>query len=299
MRSMSVFLFTVLLFTSCNQSERATMDIVPYLHWESNSIQSNGIRLHYWRTGGIEKPTMIMSHGLSDYGLLWASLAAKFEKDYDIIMYDARGHGFSEKPEGPYDLTTHVQDLMGLIRILEIRKPILMGHSMGGSIVMKTAADYPDVPTAIIMIDPPMEEALEQLTPDIMADWKEYLRTQNQRPKDELIKEARTEYHPGYTYFEYDHWAEAKHLVVPEVIDILEGEGFGNPRDLFAEISTPTLLLKADTQEEEYRKRHIEAAALLPNGKVVHVEGAGHLIHLDKPMETEQEIRTFLNGLSL
>lgn len=52
---------------------------VPYRNWESNSVMSNGIRLHYWRTVGRQKPVVIMAHGMTDYGLNWATLASKFE----------------------------------------------------------------------------------------------------------------------------------------------------------------------------------------------------------------------------
>lgn len=179
-----VILFAVaLLVLSCQQTENSTVEPVPYMHWESNSIRSNGIRLHYWRTGGEAKPVMILAHGITDYGLNWASLAAQFEGEFDIIMYDARGHGFSEKPDGPYSLQTHVQDLIGLIDTLNIKKPVLMGHSMGGSIVQLAAATYPDVPAAVIMEDPPMEEALDNLKEDIIDEWKAWIRTMNSTAK--------------------------------------------------------------------------------------------------------------------
>jgi len=49
----------------------------PYADWESTSVNSNGIRIHYFCTGGAGKPVMIMAHGVTDYGLSWASLANK------------------------------------------------------------------------------------------------------------------------------------------------------------------------------------------------------------------------------
>ena len=289
-------LFYLAMAIALFSAEKPAARPVPYRHWESASVQSNGIRLHYWRTGGAGKPVMIMAHGITDFGLNWATLAGRFEGEYDIIMYDARGHGFSEKPKGPYDLATHVEDLVGLVKALDIRKPILVGHSMGGSIVALAAATYPDLPRAVIMEDPPIEESLEQLTEAIMEDWRGWITEQAVMPKAELMKRARTKYHPGWPAFEYHLWAESKLLVVPEVVDILKGAGFGNPREIFAKITAPALLLKADAKKKE-RQRHREAAALLPNGKLIHFDGAGHLIRHDKPVETERAIRGFLAGL--
>lgn len=289
-------LCTAILFAGCHHSKTETVETVPYFNWESASVQSNGIRLHYWRTGHSGRQVIIMSHGITDYGLNWATLASKLEQDYDLIMYDSRGHGFSEKPEGPYDLNTHVEDLAGLIRALNIEKPILIGHSMGGSIVGKTAATYPDLPLAVIMEDPPMEEMLETLTEAIIPDWKNWVNTQRHMPKADLMKAASKEFHPGWTPFLYDQWAESKHLVSPNVVDILPGEGFGNPRDYFQHITVPALILKADA-EAPLRKRHLEAAALLPNGRLVHIDGAGHVIRNDKPEEVENQIRLFLSSL--
>ena len=58
----------------------------------------------------------------------------------------------------------------------------------------------------------------------------------------------------------------------------------------------PTLVLKADAEEEE-REKHREIAGVLANGKLVHIDGAGHVIRADRPVETEQQIRDFLAGL--
>jgi pimeloyl-ACP methyl ester carboxylesterase len=237
-----------------------------------------------------------MAHGVTDYGLSWASLANKLQADYDIIMYDARGHGFSSKPEGPYDLDTHVEDLVGLVKALGIEKPILIGHSMGSGIVGQVGATYPDMPRAVIMEDPAMAELIEYLREVNIQGWKKFIEADKAMGKERLIKIGRSKRHPGWPAFEYDHWAEAKLLVSPNVVDVLSGKGVGNPCEIYPRITAPTLILKADANEES-RKKHLEIAGLLPNGKLVHIKGAGHLVRLDKPAETERQIRTFLAGL--
>ena len=296
MRRLLVCLTIVFTLAGCDKNKPQQVGPVPYDDWESASVKTNGIRIHYWRTGGDGKPVMIMAHGVTDYGLNWASLAEKFQADYDIIMYDARGHGFSEKPLAPYDLASHVEDLVGLINVLSLEKPILIGHSMGSGIVGRTAATYPHLPRAVIMEDPAMAEMLKMLSEVIIPEWKKMVEADKVRGKQELMNIARTKRHPGWSDFEYDHWAEAKLLVHPNVVNVLKGLGLGGPAKEYPKIVAPTLILKADANQES-RKKHIEIAALLPKGKIVHIDGATHLVRLDKPEGTERQIRTFLAEL--
>ena len=270
---------------------------VPYINWESSSLNSNDIRIHYWRTGGIGKPVIIMAHGITDYGLVFASLAEKLEDDYDIIMYDARGHGFSGKPEGPYGLTTHVEDLMGLIRVLGIQKPILLGHSMGSGIVSLLAATYPDVPRAVILEDPALAGEIDYLTEDVLPEWKKHIEADRAMGKQKLIEEGRTKRHKGWSDFEYDHWAEAKLLVHANVVDVIIGKALAQEDKIYPHITAPVLILKADA-DDQARKKHLMAVSALVNGKIVHIDGATHQVRLDKPNVAEHQIRNFLAGLN-
>ena len=121
--------------------------------WTDGYVTANGIRLHYWRTGGA-KPVLVMAHGSSDDGLCWTSLDRELTDRYDVIMFDARGHGLSDPPTAADPVDVQVEDLAGLIKALKLEKPILMGHSMGSASVAWFAAKYPDVPRAVILEDP-------------------------------------------------------------------------------------------------------------------------------------------------
>ena len=86
-----------------------------------------------------------VAHGSSDDGLCWTNLAKEFQNDFDIIMFDARGHGLSNsRPLGSAGRSG--RGFAGLIKELKLNKPILMGHSMGSASVAHFAAKYPDVP---------------------------------------------------------------------------------------------------------------------------------------------------------
>jgi pimeloyl-ACP methyl ester carboxylesterase len=125
----------------------------PPAGWTEGYVMANGIRLHYWRTGGA-KPPLVMAHGSSDDALCWTNLAKEFQDRYDIIMFDARGHGLSDPPTAADAPDVQVEDLAGLIKALKLEKPVLMGHSMGSASVAHFAAKYPDVPRAVILEDP-------------------------------------------------------------------------------------------------------------------------------------------------
>ncbi len=297
-KSAILSLAAVALLGGCGGAPDQTAPEAPRPHssWQSAWVDSNGIRLHYWRTGGAGKPPLVLAHGITDYGLNWASLAERFEGEYDIVMYDARGHGYSDKPDGPYDLATHVADLAGLIRALGIERPVLMGHSMGGAIVARAAASDPGLARAVILEDPAdMLARLEPLGEAIIPPWKKQVRDDRRAGMAKLIDMARTKRHPGWRDRDYELWAESKLLASPNVVDILHGDGFGDAGVTYPKLLVPTLILKADADADS-RKKHIEIARLLPRGKLVHIDGAGHVIRNDRPADTEREIRAFLSG---
>ncbi len=122
-------------------------------NWTSGFVQTNGIRIHYYRTGG-DKPALVLAHGITDHGMCWRRVAQALEQEYDVIMVDARGHGHSDAPETGYSSQDHAADLAGLIEGLALEKSTLIGHSMGASNAAKVAGEYPNLVSRIILEDP-------------------------------------------------------------------------------------------------------------------------------------------------
>src|SRR5215212_2114970 len=114
-------------------------------HWYSDKIATNGIQLHYTRTGGA-KPAVVLAHGFSDDGLCWTPVAEVLAADYDVIMIDARGHGLSDAPAQGYGPAEHSADLAGAIMALGLGRPAVLGHSMGAATALALAGTHPDLP---------------------------------------------------------------------------------------------------------------------------------------------------------
>jgi len=258
--------------------------------WKSEYVEANGIRIHYWRTGeGSGKPVVVAAHGITDNGLCWSSLATKLENDYDLVLYDARGHGLSDKPDEGYEIEDHVADLVGLIEALGIERPFLMGHSMGGAIVAVAAAEHPGLARAVVLIDPawlraPVDAAADN---EGFRQWMEQVRGKS---LDELMDEVRTE-QPDWPFEDWKPWAESKTQFSPKVLQTYED--LPVLEEYFPRIKAPVLILKADAPPEE-RTRNEQSAALLPDGKIIHIDNAGHSVHRDEPFASYVVIHRFL-----
>ena len=77
--------FVGLVVAICAAVSFAGQPPAPPEGWTDSFVVANGIRMHYWRTGG-EKPVLLMLHGSSDDGLCWTSLAKEVADEYDIVL---------------------------------------------------------------------------------------------------------------------------------------------------------------------------------------------------------------------
>lgn len=264
--------------------------------WYSNKIATNGIHLHYTRTGG-DKPPIVLAHGFSDDGLCWTPVAEKLEADYDVIMVDARGHGRSDAPEQGYTPIDMAADLAGVITGLGLKKPAVLGHSMGGSTTMALAGLYPGLPGAILIEDSGARNYMAGDSAEVQErrrQWRERLTNLQCKTREELIEHARTDT-PTWSAAELGPWADAKlrfslnALNRQEAGDIDWSQVLGN-------ITCPALLLIADPERGGgvTRERAAEMQELVPQLQVVHIPGAGHNIRREQFARYMAAVSAFL-----
>ena len=106
-------------------------------------LNSNGVNIRYVVAGKGEP--VIMVHGFAGNLEMWRPLMADLSKDHEVIAFDCRGHGKSDKPHEPEQYGTEmVNDITRLMDHLQISKAHIVGYSMGGGIVMKMLVEHPD-----------------------------------------------------------------------------------------------------------------------------------------------------------
>jgi len=122
-------------------------------HWERGFVEANDIELHYCRTNG-SGPPLVVSHGFTDDGYCRLDLARELGDEFDVVLYDARGHGRSEAPDEGYGAPERARDLVRLLDALAIEDPILFGPPMGADTVTEAVARRPVRPRAVVLEDP-------------------------------------------------------------------------------------------------------------------------------------------------
>lgn len=293
--------------------------------WSDGYVYANGIRIHYYHAAPAHgKPVMVMVHGVTDIGLCWTTLTLKLQDSYDIYMLDARGHGLSDPFTSADNGETLVKDVVEFVQTMNLKKPILMGHSMGAATVMRVGAEFPDLPGAVIMLDPmlgrfpgsrpggpPRDTARNRLPsagqpsqapapdrlPVSMFASPETLVKQNNYRFEDLVATGRRQF-PKWDTADIHYWAlSKKQYHGPFTNEAWQAmSGTMNTGNSLANIRVPALVLKADAAPQ-IRESNEEAARVIQKGRLVHIDGAGHNLHHDQLGRTVVVLEEFLSTL--
>jgi lipase len=130
--------------------------------------------LHHHRWGPPAAEAIVCVHGLTQHGGIYERLAGELVAEgRSVVALDLRGHGASGT-EPPWDVQTHVDDVLETVRELGVEQAVWLGHSFGGRVVATLAARAPDVVEGLVLLDPgleiPADYALRSAEIDRM-DW--------------------------------------------------------------------------------------------------------------------------------
>jgi pimeloyl-ACP methyl ester carboxylesterase len=111
----------------------------------SHFFYSGRLKLQFWDYGMDAKPALVLVHGGLDHARNWDWVARSLREHYHVYALDLRGHGNSAwAPGAMYSIAEHVLDLSALLDIINEFPIRLIGHSLGGMIVLHYAGIYPE-----------------------------------------------------------------------------------------------------------------------------------------------------------
>jgi len=101
---------------------------------------------------GHGKETIIFIPGFASSGAVWNETKSKFEKDHTCITLTMAGFA-GVKPQSNPTFSGWKNEIAAYIKDHKIDKPVLVGHSMGGTLAMAIASDYPELIKKIVVVD--------------------------------------------------------------------------------------------------------------------------------------------------
>jgi pimeloyl-ACP methyl ester carboxylesterase len=123
-------------------------------------VVARGIRFHVQRLGRGGRRVVFL-HGLvmDNLSSWYFTLANAAAVSADVILYDLRGHGGSERPATGYTVADMLADLDELLVALGVTAPVqLVGNSFGGLLALQFAATFPERTSALALVDPHLND---------------------------------------------------------------------------------------------------------------------------------------------
>lgn len=125
-------------------------------------VTAGGVRFHVQRLGA-GPPTVVFIHGLvmDNLSSWYFTVATRAALGADVVLYDLRGHGRSERPPAGYGVGDMTADLAGVLDALGLAsEPVeLVGNSFGGTVALAFAMAHPDRVRGLALVDAHVPDA--------------------------------------------------------------------------------------------------------------------------------------------
>jgi len=106
----------------------------------------------FYRSIGEKGPAIIILHGIFGTSDNWLGIGKALAENHRVFLVDQRNHGQSPWDDA-FDYQVMSEDLFGFIQDHALESPILIGHSMGGKVVMQFDLNHPGVAKKIVIVD--------------------------------------------------------------------------------------------------------------------------------------------------
>jgi len=246
------------------------------IHYSDFSGQAQGAKR--W-------PPLLLVHGAGGSRLDWPAALRRLP-GARVLTLDLPGHGRSTGP-GRDTIEGYAQDVCQFLDRLGLERAVLVGHSMGGAIAQQVALCNPDRVAGLVLIATgsklPIDPALPQRildAPDATLDW--------------IINNA---WGPQITD---DLRALAHQRMAQTPPSVLRGDYLAcqsfDMRDRLHKITAPALIIAATDDRMVHLSFSETLAGRIPRAALVVIQGAGHMLPLERPAEVARAVTEWLEA---
>ena len=248
----------------------------------------------------VQKPVMVLAHGLLWNTRMYDKQVEHFQEDYRCIAFDFRGQGQSQVTKSGYDMETLTEDTIGLLEALDIDKCHFVGLSMGGFIAQRIALKRPELLLSLTLLetsaDPEDPKNVPQYRKLVKAiRWLGIKRVSNKVMPimfgstflaDKLRKSDRKQW---LTMLQ----GNRKGGVVKATMGVIDRTG---TYEQLGDITTPTLIIVGDEDAATPYPKSERMHFAIAGSKLAIIKGAGHTATVEEPEQVNRVMRQFLEN---
>ncbi len=255
-------------------------------------VKINGVSLYYELTG--KGPTVVFVNGLTMDTTGWINQVSRFSEKYQVLTYDCRGQGLSDKPNHVYPTEMHADDLKALLDRVNIKKAHVVGLSNGGMVAQHLAVKYPEKLGALALVD--TTSHIDTLLDLILKSWIKATEL-----KDNLFRfDVALPLIFSGDFIERNLGAietlremSAQKAAEP-IINLAKGCRTHNIKDRLSEIKAPTLIIVGEDDILIPLKHSRALHEGIPNSKLVVMKNCAHVPSIEKPGEFNSIVLDFI-----
>jgi pimeloyl-ACP methyl ester carboxylesterase len=261
---------------------------------ESLFVEVDGANLHLVMKG--KGRPVVLIHGNPGSCQDWSRLYAPISSRYRAIAFDRPGHGHSDRPNHrPITVEVQAEMLNAALTHVEVERPIVVGHSWGGSLALVYALQFPDAISGVVLLAPAAYESddgvsfLSKLPGwPVIGDVLNFLFTPLLGPwlvRTDIAKAFAPDPVPKkYLRHVLAEWTRPKKVKWYSVDDALLNESLPKFADLYPDIKVPVVVVTGDADQivpaEQNAERLYHA---LPNAHLNLLPKTGHQIPFTRP----------------
>jgi pimeloyl-ACP methyl ester carboxylesterase len=262
---------------------------------ESHHIVIHRMRFHYLDWGTAGRPPILFLHGGGLNAHTWDVVCLMLRRDSHCYALDQRGHGDSEwEPTSDYSHDSQVGDIEGFLAKLQLQRPLLIGHSMGGFAALGYAVKHATTLSGLVLVDVGPELNLtgskrirDFISQDRVLDsvdaFVERAMAFNPRRNPTLLRRSLLH---NLRQLPNGKWTWKHDPNRMSMAADFVQERLARAKQILADlhqISCPTLVLRGERSDVFSDENASKFAAALPRGRWVKVPDAGHTIQGDNP----------------
>jgi pimeloyl-ACP methyl ester carboxylesterase len=232
--------------------------------------------------GPTQAPPIVLVHGVAANRCAWLPLIAELESAYRLVALDLYGHGANRSR---FSLALAVAAIAELCRE-QTAPPTLVGWSLGGLLALRVIADDPTIASSLVLTGATIQPG--RLLSTLLVAASLGHRLGDTRPARRLATRLLARRYGG----------AAKQMIE---CGVAPGDGLLALRDvgredwlgLASRVSVPVLIANG-SRDRIARPAELRFAAAMPQARVTHIRGAGHLAPIERPAELAAAIDGFL-----